>query len=270
MSKGVSEVIATAMLIGITVAAGGSYLAISSNLQDDVEPDTEIREFDFKVESCWEDSDRTKLLVRNQEEEAVEVTGIDLFTSEGPLNDVDYSTDTVGPSETFTTSFPTPSEKNIRLVSGETEVEHRCRNIDPEASETDDDDESDDSVSQLKEAGGPDKGVINRIEAEDSIDITEFDGNLCIGDQCENEEGGDTGHDLDIYVNESGDKMGGTLNTDKIISSNVCIGSDCDQPSSTGGEALGEDNKEADSTFALAVPEIVSNTNDGICFGENC
>jgi flagellin-like protein len=270
MTKGVSEVVATVVLLGITVTAAGSYMTISSDFQESINPDTEISDFDFNVESCWSESGKIHLLVRNQDDESANVTGVNIFSDEGPVSNVEYSKEIVGPSETFTTDFEA-SNKDLRLVSGETEVEYSCRNVDIEPAGPGTDPTTDpDPVSALKEAGGPDEGVIESVSA-DTINITDFNDNLCIGNGCENKKGQKTGLDTDIYVNESGDEMNGTLNIDNINSTDICIGSECGgPPSTTNGEAIGEDNKNAGSSFALAVPDIVSYSNDGICFGGNC
>jgi flagellin-like protein len=262
MTKGVSEVVATVVLLGITVTAAGSYLTISSDFQESINPDTEISDFDFNVESCWSESGKIHLLVRNQDDESANVTGVNIFSDEGPVSNVEYSKEIVGPSETFTTDFEA-SNKDLRLVSGETEVEYSCRNVEIEPAGPGTDPGPGGDSGQVIEAGGEIGGQIDTISAS-QINIT---GDLCIGSDCSPVNGDNTTRDDDNYVNRSGDEMDGTIHPNEV-KGDICLGSGCGTDFSDRDGFLGEES--ATSPFVLETEGVVGPVSGSLCLGENC
>lgn len=263
--KGVSEIIATTVLIGITVTAAGSYMAISSSFTQDINPDTQIREFNFNVESCWSENGKVNLRVRNNGEKSSNITGINILSKEGPVGDLEFSKEVVDPGEIFTTSFTT-SNKDLRLVSGGTELEYECRNVDIQPSPGPGTGSPGTPSGQVVEAGGPTGGQIDTISAS-QINITGRSGDLCIGSDCSSVNGDNTSRDDDNYVNISGDVMDGTIHPNEV-KGDLCLGSGCGTDFSDENGFLGDEL--ATSPFVLETEGVVGPGSGSLCLGEDC
>lgn len=125
----------------------------------------------------------------------------------------------------------------------------------------------------LEEQGGPDRGAIKNItvpgnSGETELTITADLGDptipgsgesICFGDGCDAVRGSSNSSlDEDLYVNESGDEMTGSLNINKFElqnpDSNICIGAECDSPNNPQGPALEDgENYDAREDFRLNI-----------------
>jgi len=124
----------------------------------------------------------------------------------------------------------------------------------------------------LLEQGGQETGEINGLEIPEPSNPTnpamrladDGDG-MCFGSRCTEGSGSDSsGYDSDVYVNQSGDGMTGSLHIGEFqipSGEDVCIGSRCadnlDRKIAPSGPALSDENNETGSDFILDVDNII-------------
>ena len=130
-------------------------------------------------------------------------------------------------------------------------------------------------LNYIKEKGGSGNAEIGTLTVTDTAEIrgptTATGSNICLGTNCPDNSGSETSLDTDQYVNESGDRMDGTLYTDGFSSGgDICVGTDCSEPLTTDGPALSTGNQDTQSDFRLEVPAIKPNTDNNVCLGTDC
>lgn len=130
-------------------------------------------------------------------------------------------------------------------------------------------------LAYVVEKGGSGNAEIGTLTVPGAAEIRGPDSptgsNICLGVDCPDTTGSETSLDSDQYVNESGDRMDGTLYTDGFSSGgDICIGTDCLPVSATDGPGLSTGNQDTQSDFRLEVPAIRPNSDNNICLGTDC
>lgn len=130
-------------------------------------------------------------------------------------------------------------------------------------------------VGEIIEKGGSGNAEIGTLTVPGTAEIRGPDSptgsNICLGVDCPDTSGSETSLDTDQYVNESGDRMDGTLYTDGFSSGgDICIGTDCLPVSDTAGPGLSPGNQDTQSDFRLEVPAVRPNTGNNLCLGTDC
>lgn len=133
--KGVTQVVGTVLLIGLTVAAVSAastqiFGLLNSQNPSDVVPEANPGE--LRLLSCWEDSGQTMFSMRNgQSEQKLNTSRISLLVN-GSTTSFSASQTIVPSQETFrlTVSQTFGQEAVFDIVSGKGKEERfRCRNL---------------------------------------------------------------------------------------------------------------------------------------------
>mgnify|MGYP000308786712 CR=1 FL=1 len=135
--KGITPVFAVVMLIFVTI--GGSALIYevfteTQNQAQSFEPDINLNQDSFRIESCWNTTPQTlRLSIRSETSQAMNVTGVP-FRIEGEDtvrgDNVSFSKEIVDPQETFTVTLqntqPFNSETRIDILTAQETINYRC------------------------------------------------------------------------------------------------------------------------------------------------
>lgn len=143
MSKGVTPVVATVLLIAITVAAAGTmYGLIEENTRQAREQvegaNLNVNLDSLRVDQCYnQDSDgdgdeETHTVVRNNAvENAINASEITPLLNGSVQKNYGISPEIVNPQRTFTINFSKEFGPNtiIILTDGENQIDHSCYNL---------------------------------------------------------------------------------------------------------------------------------------------
>jgi hypothetical protein len=135
--KGVSEVVATVVLLGIGVTATGSYYVAQEDIMNNVSPEVN-QNFNLnslKIQNCYIAENEGRLLVRNSDESAVNISKMQMFVDDIPVSKDNYSIignkELVGSQESLRIGFvPENSDPAVKLSSQGTETEYYCDELD--------------------------------------------------------------------------------------------------------------------------------------------
>lgn len=133
MSKGITPVVATILLITVTVAAAGTVYTITQENIRKTEEQIDNTDFNLnsetlKVDQCYRDSNGfINLVIRNNAQDAINASGVTPLIN-GSVENYRIEEEIVNPQRTFsinlTQSFG--SETLIILTDGESQIEYQC------------------------------------------------------------------------------------------------------------------------------------------------
>lgn len=129
--KGITPVVATVLLIFITVGAVGSIYGLVTDMQNNNSPNLEPQIGEFKKQSCWVDDTRARIMFRNTAEEAINTTLISPYLDGPPAKFYSVSPEIADSEGSFTFRFDEtigPSTV-IKLASNSQSIETSCRSI---------------------------------------------------------------------------------------------------------------------------------------------
>jgi flagellin-like protein len=133
MRKGVTPVVATVLLMTITIGAAGTlYTVIETQQQNTAaQTDTDLRlnTDQLRVESCYNQSSSTFLVVRNNGQDAVNTSEITPLTNSTTVSSYTADPEIVDPQGSFTIEFMDQfgSETLITLTAGTgNPVDYNC------------------------------------------------------------------------------------------------------------------------------------------------
>lgn len=136
MNKGVTPVVATVLLMAISVAAAGTiYNLTQENVQNTKNQmdntDFNLNKHTLRVDQCYEDTNGfINLVIRNNAQDAINASEVRPLIN-GSIEDYTIEGEIVGPQRTFainlTQSFG--SETLIILTDGESQIEYQCYDL---------------------------------------------------------------------------------------------------------------------------------------------
>lgn len=137
--KGITPVVAVVLLIGVTVAGGGTIYQLVLTTQQQAENPTEqlnINPSTVEFESCWGTSSDANFSIRNTGQDAINASEIPVRVNRTYLEeaDGDYAVrpQIVDPQQTFTLDLITPninSESRVAMVLEGESISYQCRNL---------------------------------------------------------------------------------------------------------------------------------------------
>lgn len=130
-SKGVTPVIATILMVTVTVAAAGSLYSLTQNVQEENRENVEVSipdKSDLFVESCYRDSSFTNLSVRNSNKEAINASVIIPFVEGRPADDYSVDKEVVDSGSSFQISINEVLDENtlIEITIKGDQITHLC------------------------------------------------------------------------------------------------------------------------------------------------
>lgn len=131
--KGVTPIIAVAILLAITVAAVGSLYSTLQSSQDRAAEATDASELDLSsdsldLERCWRDSGNTNVRIRNVDDQTMNASKMALMINNSQTEDYTVEPWIVDPQETFTIKIEKElyREDTIILLAGDNTVNYKC------------------------------------------------------------------------------------------------------------------------------------------------
>jgi flagellin-like protein len=137
MSKGVTPVVATVLLIAVTVASAGTVYTLmqetTSGTKDKIsDTDLGLAIEKLSIEKCYRDNkDYVNIDIRNSATKAINASDVTPLLNGSVQADHKVSQEIVNPKRTFTlnTSAKFNSETLVILTSGENQIRHRCLDL---------------------------------------------------------------------------------------------------------------------------------------------
>ncbi|MFB6099830.1 MAG: archaellin/type IV pilin N-terminal domain-containing protein [Candidatus Nanohalobium sp.] len=136
MSKGVTPVVATVLLIFITIGAAGTlYTMVEQNIDQGKKAaqDISLKVSELRVESCYHRSGRTNMVIRNGGDKAINASKMNLLLNGSLVPKSEYSVENpiVNQGNTFTVNMTKFGRKtSIELTNGRNSLEHVCISLD--------------------------------------------------------------------------------------------------------------------------------------------
>ncbi|QGA79953.1 archaellin/type IV pilin N-terminal domain-containing protein [Candidatus Nanohalobium constans] len=118
MRKGVTPVVATVLLISVTVASAGTLYTLVEDAQNNAKTSSNeinFQEGDFRMESCWISNSKPKMQLRNYGTDAANVSTITPVIDGVIAENYSISKEIVDPQETFRLSFDQPVYRSSRI-----------------------------------------------------------------------------------------------------------------------------------------------------------
>jgi len=261
-SKGVTPVIATVLLLVITVAAGATLYKTVLDTSKSAQQTPDLREADFEVESCWGSNIETNIAIRNTGDRAVNLSGVDVMTN---FTEVDYrfKQKIAEPGETFTLAIKDNLKwrETVTLTSKDVQLDYRCYEIKESQPE------QPSQPTYILEEGGQTLNSLLLGSTTGSLTLTGYNDKLCLGSGCDYETKSATSFDSNDRVDRKGDSVSGALKTSKVTwSGELCIGENC--PTNTGSQTGFLTKSKGEMNGPLTVRNITSDSN--LCLGTNC
>ena len=256
--KGVTPIVATVLLIFIGIGAVSGAYVYSNNIMQDSKPDFTLNIDNLNAETCYRTNLRTKFVVRNSNEEAINTSLSEVYINDQRTEAENISEDIVGPGQSFTVTMPPEVEVNItdsvKIFYGDSFFNILCEDFERP------------SVSSAFSEGGD---RINSIYFSNSIVPRTSSTSLCIGDTCPQSTGNGPTSQFDTtneFVNLKGDAINGSLIADSATGSgNVCFGDNCPVNEGSNTEYLTGQNNNVEGTLLLE-----SFRTQNLCVGQNC
>lgn len=265
--KGVTSIIATALLVGITVATAATLTTVVQNTGKDIKSteSVDLSQEDLNVEQCYTNGVETNLSIRNTGDEAANLSRLGVLVNSSE-KDYSFSQVIANPSETFTLTIQDelqPRER-VTVVSGEDQLTYRCLEVSETTVPAGNSDGT--TTGELLERGGETIPALTFGSTSGSKSIIGYN-KLCLGDNCGFEQGSATTFDTDDNaIDRSGDAVSGAIRTSKINYTNdICIGDSC--PATTGTTS-GHLTESGRMDGPLLIRNITSSSS--LCLGENC
>jgi len=135
MKKGITPVVATVLLMTITIGAVGTlYGIVQGDLQRQTEntdgTDITLNTQGLRLESCYLNADSTSIVMRNNAREAVNASGYTVLIN-GKIVTSTTNKEVVNPQQTFTTEINRKigGSQDIILTNGENDASFNCANL---------------------------------------------------------------------------------------------------------------------------------------------
>lgn len=133
MVKGVTPVVATVLLITITIGAAGTlYTLVGSNIDraDGTDTDIGLNTGSLEVETCYLESDNTYVVLRNSGQSAVNASGLNLLLNNLP-RDFNATPDVADPQNTFSVEIDDKigGSTDLTLTNGDQSKDFSCYNL---------------------------------------------------------------------------------------------------------------------------------------------
>ena len=135
MKKGITPVVATVLLMTITIGAVGTlYGIVQGDLQRQTEntdgTDITLNTQGLRLESCYLNTDSTSIVMRNNAREAVNASGYTVLIN-GKIVTSTTNKEVVNPQQTFTTEINRKigGSQDIILTNGENDASFNCANL---------------------------------------------------------------------------------------------------------------------------------------------
>lgn len=131
--KGVTPVVATVLLITITVGAAGTlYTLVGDNVDRgrDMETDIGLNTGSLEVETCYLESDKTYIVLRNSGQSAVNASGLNLLLNNIP-RDFNVTPEVADPQGTFSVEIGDKigGSTDLTLTNGDQSKDFSCYNL---------------------------------------------------------------------------------------------------------------------------------------------
>ena len=243
--KGQTEALAVVVLLGTTIAAAGGYYTVTQTVLDESTEDAPtIDTSAINVETCWEtnNDNEVRAEARNTGEETINTSELTLTIDNKPIDNPEYTQDTVRSQNTFQIVINQDQFNELSLISGSNEETTTCPQIhtDPPTDiitqPINGIHEGGDTTQTLQWGTTGDTSII-LPDPQDALNPDTF----CIGDQCTQSTGNqpvETTHGE--YLNRDEGWMNGTLEVEQTINTGsdgeLCIGSNC--PTEDGNPEL--------------------------------
>lgn len=128
--KGQTPVVATVLLIGLTVASTATVYQLSKGtVEKSKKKAPELQLNQITVERCWQESGKTRVMLRNTADRAMDVSNLDVLIEGNVESDFNLDSKTVGPGENFRVSIDRTdigSETRIKFAAAGNELTYRC------------------------------------------------------------------------------------------------------------------------------------------------
>ncbi|WEL22961.1 hypothetical protein [Candidatus Nanohalovita haloferacivicina] len=267
--KGLTPVVSTVILIAIsTSAVGGAYFIASSQIQaqeDNSNLNTELIG-QLSVENCAKDNENTVLTLRNNNDEAVNLSKLNVYV-EGEKTSYSTGQDIVNPKQTSTINISenvSRETESIRLATPETQLTYICQKKSGDSAGITNPG-TPGSGTPFAEKGGPIQEIIIMSSTGNNSILPYSSNTICIGN-CGSETATCTDRDPDCKVDNGGDSINGSVLTSAIRyssgASDICIGKNCDNVTTSSTDHLS--NSSAFMRGPLELNRIKSNN---VCIG---
>jgi len=135
--KGITPVIAVVLLMFVTIGGAGVIYEVFTETQNQAqsfEPDINLNQDSFRIESCWNTTPQTlRLSIRSEASDAINVSGVPFRVEGNDLvrgDNITFSKEIVDPQETFTTTIDDindlTSETRIDILTAQETINYRC------------------------------------------------------------------------------------------------------------------------------------------------
>ncbi|MFB6204318.1 MAG: archaellin/type IV pilin N-terminal domain-containing protein [Candidatus Nanohaloarchaea archaeon] len=131
--KGITPIVATVLLITITLAGASTLYFTSRDLmQSQPRSGFNYRLTELNVEQCYNQNSRTHIVVRNGNPKTINVTELGVFVQGAPADVRSFSPQLVPPQESFTINLQNTiqRESRVKLVYNGDAIYHRCLQLD--------------------------------------------------------------------------------------------------------------------------------------------
>lgn len=133
MKKGVTPVVATVLLMTITIGAAGTlYTVLGDNIDraEQTETDIGLNTGSLEVETCYLESDKTYIVLRNSGQSAVNASGLNLLLNNIP-RDFNVTPELADPRSTFSVEIDDKIGGNtdLTLTNGDQSRDFSCYNL---------------------------------------------------------------------------------------------------------------------------------------------
>lgn len=114
-SKGITQVVAVTLLIGITVAAISSVYTIINDIEGEAKKtaDRSFNPDNIEVGQCWQTGKELNAIIRNTGEEATYLEDPTVFIDGIPQQDVKLEEKSISPKTKTNISFELPSSSKL-------------------------------------------------------------------------------------------------------------------------------------------------------------
>lgn len=134
MRKGVTPVVATVLLITITIGAAGTFYTVVSDQQQKVQDNSRTIELDLdnlRVENCYVESGETNMVVRNNGRESINVSQTSLLVNNVIENNFEVRKELVDPQGVFeiNVDYRLGRGDSFTIISGDDRLEYLCRDL---------------------------------------------------------------------------------------------------------------------------------------------
>jgi flagellin-like protein len=136
MSKGITPVVATVLLIAVTVAAVGTvYTLVQENTErakeNIEESDLGLNIDSLKIETCYNRYGRTHIVMRNNAQDAINASEVTPLLNGSIQENYEVNKEIVDPQRSFTVNISQQfgPETQVILTDGESQVRHTCFNL---------------------------------------------------------------------------------------------------------------------------------------------